>query len=76
MTHVWNIYNPGDPECPGPDAFDIFVYSLRRNDEPHLGDVLYVEGQRCRVIALARDHNRNEMIAQDAEVYWKVCAAP
>lgn len=73
MTHIWNIYQPADLAEPGPDPFDVFVYSLRRSDEPHLGDCIYVEGCRCKVIALAPDRNRMEMIAAQDESYWKVC---
>lgn len=71
--HIWNIYETGDPECTGPDPFDIFIYAIRREDEPHMNDTLYVEGRQCKVIALMSDVMKNEMLASPGEKYWKVC---
>lgn len=73
MIHIWNIYETGDPDCPGPDSYDVFVYAVRRDEEPRLNDTLYVEGSQCRVIALMADVIKNEMVANSGEKYWKVC---
>lgn len=73
MQHIWNIYESGDPDCPGPDPFDVFLYAIRKDEEPRYADLLYVEGQRCRVIAVAEDRGRNEVAASEEERYWKIC---
>jgi len=72
MTHIWNIYEPADPNNPGDDPFDIFLYSLRREEAPQLNALIYVEGKRCRAIAIAIDHSRNDVNAFDGECYYKV----
>ena len=46
MTHVWNIYEPCDPQDLGDDPFDIFVYTLRREEAPLLNAPIYLEGRR------------------------------
>ena len=74
MIHVWNIYEPCDPAEPGDDPFDIFVYSLRREEQPLVGEPIYLEGRKCRVIAIARDQSRSEVYGFGEEQYWKVCA--
>lgn len=73
MIHIWNIYETGDPDCPGPDPYDVFVYAVRKDEEPRLNDTLYVEGCQRRVIALTADVMKNEMLANPGEKYWKVC---
>lgn len=73
MIHVWNIYETGDPDCLSPDPFDIFLYALRREEEPHYNDCLYVEGRRCKVIAVKEDFQRNAVLSTEGERYWKVC---
>lgn len=73
MIHVWNIYETGDPDCSGPDPFDIFLYAIRREDEPHYNDCLYVERRRCKVIAVKEDFQRNAVLSTEGERYWKVC---
>jgi len=74
MTHIWNIYEPFDPEYLGNDPYDIFVYTLRRDEPPHMGDPIYIEGRHCRIVATAPDHSRTELLASDDERYYKVCA--
>lgn len=74
MTHIWNIYEPCDPSDLGEDPYDIFVYTLRRDEAPHLGDPIYIEGRHCRIVATAHDHSRTELLASDDECYHKVCA--
>ena len=70
--HIWNIYETGDPDCPGPDPYDVFIYAVRHEEEPRINDTLYVEGRQCRVIALTPDVMKNEMLAISGEKYWKV----
>ena len=73
MIHIWNIYETGDPYCPGPDPYDIFIYAVRHDEEPHLNDTLHVEGRLCHIFALMPDVMKNEMLAGPEERYWKVC---
>lgn len=74
MIHIWNIYETGDSDCPGPDPFDIFLYTIRREEEPYYNDSLFVEGRLCRIIAVLEDKSRTEMLAlESTEKYWKVC---
>jgi len=73
MTYIWNIYEPADPVNPGEDPFDVFLYSLRKEDIPHANDIIHVEGERKRIIAIEKDHRRNELLACDEEFYYKVC---
>lgn len=74
MTHIWNIYEPCDPSDLGDDPFDIFVYTLRREEKPHVGEPIYLEGRRCRIVAVAADISKTEVFGFDSEQYWKVCA--
>ncbi|MDO4497177.1 MAG: hypothetical protein Q4B58_05045 [Bacteroidales bacterium] len=73
MTHIWNIYESGDPYEPSPDPFDIFVYTVRREQEPFINDVLFVEGECKRIFAVERDYRREENLGLPGECYWKVC---
>ena len=73
MTYIWNIYEPLEPGLLGPDPYDVFVYALRRDEEPRKNDLLYVEGRRCRVAAVTEDFGRNEYLAGEDERYYKVC---
>lgn len=74
MTHIWNIYETGDPLEPGPDPFDVFLYMLRKEEEPVINEVLFVEGQCRRIFAIERDLRKEEAIGLPGEQYWKVCA--
>lgn len=74
MTHIWNIYEPCDPKDLGDDPFDIFVYTLRREEAPRLGDPIYIEGRHCRIVAIADDHSKTEVYGFGKEKYHKVCA--
>ena len=74
MIHVWDIYEPCDPHDLGADPFDIFVYTLRREEPPHLGEPIYLEGRQCRIVAVAPDMGKTEVYGFGEEVYHKVCA--
>jgi len=76
MTHIWNIYEPCDAQDIGDDPFDIFVYSLRQEEAPHVGTPIYVEGRRCRIIAVAKDHGKTEVYGFGDVEYHKVCVVP
>jgi hypothetical protein len=76
MIHVWNIYEPCDPRDLGDDPFDIFVYSLRREEAPLLNAPIYLEGRRCRIVAIAKDHSKTEVFGFGEEQYHKVCVVP
>ena len=73
MTYIWNIYEPCDPGDIGEDPFDIFVYSLRKEEAPHVGDLIYIEGSNHRVVACRADHDLSYVQVQDDAVYYKVC---
>ncbi len=75
MACIWNIYEPCDPEDQeaGVDPYDIFVYALRRDEAPHVGDLVYSEGRNRKVIACTADWNMTEVQAQADDVYYKVC---
>lgn len=73
MTYIWNIYEPADTANPGDDPFDVFLYALRKEDVPHTNDTIHVDGQRKKIIAIQIDHRRNETLACDDELYYKVC---
>ena len=74
MIYIWNIYEPADPQYPGEDPFDIFVYSLRRDFAPRLNETIFLEGQRHLVFAIEADNSRNEVnpFASEEQIY-KVC---
>lgn len=74
LQYVWNIYEPCDPSLITDDPFDVFIFSLRKDEEPHVGECIYIEGSRSRIVAIAPDHNRTEMLGDGKERYWKVCA--
>lgn len=72
--YIWNIYEPCDPVNYDPeDPFDIFIYSLRRDDAPLANAPLYVEGRRCRIIAIVPDQAQNEVCVSGSDSYYKVC---
>lgn len=73
MTYVWNIYEPADPHDIGEDPFDIFVYSLRKEEAPLLNELVYIEGRRCHIISFALDHSKSEVYGFGQELYYKVC---
>lgn len=73
MTYIWNIYEPADAQDMGEDPFDIFVYALRRDDAPHVGDLVYLEGANHRVVACRPDHSMTEVMVTDDAIYYKVC---
>lgn len=73
MIYIWNIYEPADADYPGEDPFDVFLYSLRQEDVPHINDTIHVEGQRKKIIAIQQDHRRNELLASNEEQYYKIC---
>ena len=60
MTHVWNIYEPCDPQDLG----------------PLLNAPIYLEGRRCRIVAIAKDHSKTEVFGFGEEQYHKVCVVP
>lgn len=74
MIHIWNIYEPCDPKHLNDDPFDIFVYTLRRDDPPHIGEPIYIEGRLCRIVATAPDTSRTDVLGFGLECYHKVCA--
>jgi len=74
MTHIWNIYESVDSFEPSPDPFDVFVYMVRKEKEPVINDVLFVEGECRRIFAIERDLRKEEAIGLPDERYWKVCA--
>lgn len=76
MIHVWNIYEPSDPQEIGDDPFDIFLYTQRHDEAPLVGSPIYIEGRRCRIIAIAPDHNKTDVFGFGTEQYHKVCAVP
>ena len=74
MTYIWNIYEPSDiGQYDETDPFDVFIYSLRREEAPQLNSSLYVEGRRCRIIAITRDSKMDEVCGFGDETYYKVC---
>ena len=73
MTYIWNIYETADDVCTAADPFDIFLYSIRKDEAPLANDVIHIEGQRRRIIAIMPDHRRNEVNAFADERYFKVC---
>lgn len=74
MTYIWNIYEPCDPvDYDTEDPFDIFVYALRIEDAPLLNAPLYIEGRRCRIIALKPDTAMDSVNVSTDERYYKVC---
>jgi len=74
MTHIWNIYESIDSFEPAPDPFDVFLYMIRKEEEPVINDILFVEGQCRRIFAIERDLRKEEAIGLPGEQYWKVCA--
>lgn len=74
MTYIWNIYEPCDPTDLGEDPFDVFVYTLRRDNPPQVGEAIYLEGRKCRIVAIAIDHSKTEVFGFGEEKYYKVCA--
>lgn len=74
MEYIWNIYEPCDPSDLGEDPFDIFVYTLRRSEPPRLGDPIYLEGRRCRIVAAVPDQSKTDVYGFGQELYYKVCA--
>lgn len=73
MQYIWNIYEPCDPTDINADPYDIFVYSLRKDEEPHVGDLVYVEGRNHKVIACTPDWSQTEVQAVGDDTYYKVC---
>lgn len=73
MTYIWNIYEPCDPTDIGDDPFDIFIFTLRRDDPPHVGGQLYVEGRNRRIVTCVPDRNLTDVNVFDGECYYKVC---
>lgn len=73
MSYIWNIYEPCDPHDIVGDPYDIFVYSVRKDNLPHIGDLIVVEGYNHRVIACTPDHNLTEVQVGDDVLYYKVC---
>lgn len=74
MTYIWNIYEPADPtDISAEDPFDVFIYSQRMPQEPHQGDLVFIEGRNHRIIACVPDHNLTEAQVRSDEVYYKVC---
>jgi hypothetical protein len=74
MTYIWDIYEPADAQCyNAEDPFDIFIFSLRRDEAPRVGSAITVEGRMRRIIAVAIDHNKNEVFGLGGEQYYKVC---
>lgn len=72
MTHIWNIYEPADPQDLTSDPFDIFVYSLRQGEEPFVGHPLFIEGRRVKIIAIKPDLRRTETNGDPQECFYKV----
>lgn len=72
MKYIWNIYQPYDPTDLGDDPFDIFVYSIRMDEEPFLNCSLYVEGKPCKIVSIQKDHGLSETTGFDNEQYFKV----
>lgn len=76
MEYIWNIYEPLEPQdLAVEDPFDVFVYSQRMDEPPHLGDCVFVEGRQCKVIACQVDRNMNDVQVQDNVLYYKVCVS-
>ena len=76
MTYIWDIYEPADANAfDVADPFDIFVHSLRRDEPPHAGMTITLEGRLRRIIASAIDHNKNEVFGFGEECYYKVCVS-
>mgnify|MGYP003297202887 CR=1 FL=1 len=74
MTYIWNIYEPCDPINYDPeDPYDIFVYSLRKEDAPQPNAPMYIEGRRCRIVAIKPDTGMNSVNVSTDEKYYKVC---
>lgn len=73
MTYIWNIYEPCDPQDLTDDPYDIFIYSLHKDEVPHVGDLVYVEGCNHRVVACKPDYGRTEVMVVDDAVIYKVC---
>ena len=76
MTYIWDIYEPADAQCyNADDPFDIFIFSLRRDEAPHAGSAITVEGRMRRIIAVAIDHKKNEVLGFGRDCYYKVCVS-
>lgn len=73
MTYIWNIYEPIDRSDITGDPYDVFVYALRQDEAPHIGDLVYIEGSNHKVIACTPDHNMTDVQAQAGTLYYKVC---
>ena len=76
MEYIWNIYESLESlDLTQDDPFDVFVYSQRMEEPPHLGDCVYVEGSQRKIIACQVDHNRMDVLVQEDMVHYKVCVA-
>lgn len=76
MEYIWNIYESLEAQdCMGADPFDVFIYSQRMTEPPHLGDCVFVEGRQCKVVACLMDRNLTDIQVQEDAVYYKVCVA-
>ena len=74
MTFILNIYQPCDvSDYNQEDPFDIFVCTLRQEEEPQLNALVYVEGKKCRIVAVKADAKRREVSIDAEERYYKVC---
>ena len=73
MIYIWNIYEPCDEEnYDENDPFDIFVYALRKEEAPQKNVILYVEGKKRRIVAVAQDRTKNDIMGFGTECYYKV----
>ena len=73
MIYIWNIYEPLDEkDYDENDPFDVFIYALRKEEAPQKNAVLYVEGKKRRIIAVAKDHNKDDILGFGSECYYKV----
>lgn len=72
MTHIWTIYEPCDPQDLGDDPFDIFIYALRKDEEPQLGAPLFIEGRKVKIISIQLDQRRTETNGNPDEIFYKV----
>ena len=74
MDCIWNIYEPFEfSNYNIEDPFDVFLFSLRKNEIPQRNSFLYVEGKQRRIIAVKTDAALNEVCGFDAVSYYKVC---